>query len=138
MILTLCQLEDLKNNKEEKMKSNKFVALFTCLVFVAAMAGCSQQPKSANSGDAIQQSKSLKDVEAQVKYLVSEANAYISSEKFDEAVTIAKHVLSQLDSNSAEAKSIIEKAQAQIKALAEKKAEEAKAALKKKMESLGQ
>ena len=119
------------------MKRNQIVLSVLCAVFVFGLIGCAQQPKSANSSEAIQQAKNLKTAEEQVKYLVSEANAYINSEKFDESIKIAKYILSELDKNSVEAKSILEKAQAEIKALAEKKAEEAKAALKKKMESLG-
>jgi len=120
-----------------KMRQNKLLLIVVCAVFTFGVVGCSQKPKSANSGDAIQQSKNLKTVEEQVKYLVGEANAYISSEKFDESISIAKYILAELDKGSVDAKGILEKAQAELKALAEKKVEEAKAELKKKMDSLG-
>lgn len=119
------------------MKSKLFLAVLG-LVCVVGVIGCAQKPTAANSSDAIQQSKQLKTVEEQVKYLVSNANSFVKSEKFDEAIKVSKYVLAELDQNSVDAKKILEKAQAELKAMAEKKVEEAKAELQKKMGNLGQ
>ena len=119
------------------MKKSRIRLIVACIFLSFGLLSCAQQPKAANSKEAIQQSENLKTVEEKVKYLVKEANSFINSEKFDESIEIAKYILSKLDQESVEAKNILEKAQAELKAFAEKKAEEAKAELKKKMESLG-
>lgn len=98
-----------------------FIAVFACV-----LTGCAQQSKSENSQQAIEQAKTLQTVEEQAKYLVSEANAFINSKKFEEAVATAKYILAELDGNSQEAKSILERAQEELKKLAEQKAAELK------------
>ncbi|VAX36963.1 hypothetical protein MNBD_UNCLBAC01-1852 [hydrothermal vent metagenome] len=94
--------------------------------------GCSQ-PTATNSQDAIEKAKAKQTVEAKVSYLVKEANAFVSKEKFDEGVKTAKYILSNLDENSSEAKNIIEQAKTKLKAFAEKKAEELKTEANKKL-----
>jgi len=110
--------------------------LFVCLLGVGMIAGCAQKPQAENSKGAIQQAQGLETVDAKVKYLVGEANAFLSSEKFDDAINIAKYILAELDKDSTEAKTILERAEAELKAFAEKKAEEAKKALADKLGNL--
>ena len=101
------------------IQKNFLTAVFAAgLIF--AVAGCAQQKPAASSQEAIQQSKEMKTVDEQVKYLVSQANSFINSQKFDEAVQTARYILSNLDQNSVEAKSILEKATAQMKEAANK------------------
>jgi len=101
---------------------------------VLLSAGCAApKPKAATADQAIEQSKSVGDVQAQAQYLVGEANAFVNSQKFDEAIVTAKYVLANLDANSQEAKSVLEQATAEIKKMAEQKAGE----LKNKLESMG-
>jgi len=115
------------------LKKNVTSLVAMALALTLSLMGCAQQPKSANSNDAVQQSKQLKSTEEQVKFLISEANAFINSEKIDEAVKTSQYILSKLDSNSSEAKSILEKAKAgreagsmekRARAIAEEKAKE--------------
>ena len=120
------------------MRECKLLLTGLCVIAVAGLMSCAQQPKSANSGQAIEEAKKLPAVEDQVKYLVKEANAFINSQKFDEAVSTAKYILANLDQNSVEAQSILEKAKAQLEAMAKKKVEEVKGNLKDKIGSLGQ
>jgi len=108
------------------------------LIAALLVVGCTQKPKSANSGEAIQHANTLQSVEAKVNYLVSEASAFLNSEQFDEAVKMAKYILSKLDSNSQEAKSILEQAKAKLEAMAREKAEELKGDLKNKLGNIGQ
>ena len=84
--------------------------LMASVLTIFMVLGCGQRAQS--SSEAIELSKAKATVEEQAKYLVQQANSFISSDKFDEAIATAKYVLSNLDANSAEAKSIIEKAQA--------------------------
>ena len=96
---------------------------------VLAVSSCSQQPKAANSRQAIEQSKAMSTTQEQAKYLVSQANAFVNSNNFDEAIQTAKYILANLDADSAEAKSIIEKAAAELKNVAMQKTEEMKKSL---------
>src|SRR5437879_4060932 len=98
----------------------KFLTMIITASLIAAMTGCAQQKPAASSQEAIQQSKQLKTADEQAKYLVGQANSFINSQKFDEAIQTAKYVLANLDSNSVEAKSILEKANAQLKDSANK------------------
>ena len=120
------------------MKKSKVLISTLCLIFTLGLIGCAQQPKSANSQEAIQQANNLKTAEEKIRYLVKEANAFISSEKFNESIRIAEYILARLDKDSTDAKSILEKAKAELKAFAEKKAAEAQADVKKKLGSFGQ
>ena len=112
----------------------RFYSILTVLLLIGSVSGCAkQQPQAATADQAIEQSKSQGSVDAQAKYLVSEANAFVNSQKFDEAIATAKYVLANLDANSQEAKSVIEKATAELKAMAEQKAQE----LKNKLNNIG-
>lgn len=109
----------------------KYLPLMAVVFVVLALsvAGCAQQPKSEDASGAIEQAKMIESAEAQVKYLVKEANAFINSAQFDEAINTAKYILNELDAQSIEAKNIIEKAQAELTKIAEEKMAEAKSAL---------
>jgi len=108
-----------------------------CLVFVFGFIGCAPKPTTANSKEAIAQAKGLETVEDQAQYLIGEAKAFISSKKFQESVNIAQYVLSNLDKNSTDAKSLLEKAKAGLKVEVEKRVEEAKKEFKGKIDALG-
>ena len=112
---------------------NIYLTTIVTSIFLMSVAGCSQQPKAADSQQAIEQSKSMGTVEAQTKYLIDQANAFVNSKDFDQAIQTAKHVLANLDTNSMEAKSVIEKATEEMKKMAQQKAEE----LKKSLGALG-
>ena len=112
-------------------KSITFIVAVALIVALGAV-GCAK--KAASAQEAIDNSKSLKTVEEQVKYLVGQANAFISSKQFDQAISAARYVLSSLDQNSAQAKSVIEKAQEAIKNAAQR----AVADVKNKLGGFGQ
>ena len=87
-------------------------------IFVSlTAAGCAQ--KAANSQQAVQQSQQYQTVDEKVKYLVSQANQFLNSKEFNEAVSTAQYILSNLDKNSQEAKSILETAKAQLQQAAQ-------------------
>ena len=66
----------------------------------------------------------------------SEANAFINSDKFDEAINTARFILSNLDKDSTAAQSIIERAKKELEAMAKEKAEALKGDLKNKLDNL--
>ena len=115
---------------------NLLISFFFFSLILASLQGCNQQ-KAASSQDAIQQSQAIKTVDEQVKYLVSQANTFINSKNFDEAIKISQHILQDLDSNSQEAKTILEQAKAGLKKIAEQKVAEVKSDLTNKINSLG-
>ena len=109
------------------MRKSKRKAIIAGLIAVFIALGCGQ--RAQNSSEAIELSKAKATVEAQAQYLVQQANSFINSDQFDEAIKTAKYVLSNLDSNSVAAQNIIEKAQAELKKLADQKIEEVKGKL---------
>jgi hypothetical protein len=86
----------------------KMLAACILLAVIVGMVGCG--PKSASSQEAIEAAKSMETVEEKVSFLMAEANAFYSSKEFQQAIDIAQHVLRYLDSDSQEAKNLIEKA----------------------------
>lgn len=110
--------------------SLRSILMISFIVSLAAF-GCGQQVQS--SQEAIELSKTKGIVEVQVQYLVKQANSFINSDNFEDGISTAKYILSKLDSNSTEAKSIIEKAQAELRRLGEQKVKE----FKSKMGNLG-
>ena len=70
--------------------------------------------------------------------LVSLGEVLCANQQFDEAIDTARYILNKLDSNSTEAKSIIEKAKAELEKLAKQKAEELKKGVTDKLGSFGQ
>ena len=111
------------------MRNKNVISVMAAVLLAVVIVGCAQKPSAANSKEAVDQAKQLETVEAQVNYLVKEASAFINSKQFDEAVNTAKYVLSNLDKESAQAKTILEKAQAELKKLAEAKVDEMKKSL---------
>ena len=112
-------------------KSNVCIAVL-CLLLSFSVLGCAQK-KAASSQEAIETSKQLKTVDEQVHYLVGQANAFINGKEFNDAITTAQYVVSNLDQNSAEAKSLIERAKAEM----QKAAQGAVNDMKSKLNSLG-
>ena len=99
------------------MRNAVAVVLVFCVLCAAAVAGCTK--KAVNASEAIANAKDMKTVDEQVKYLVGQANAFINSKEFDQAITTAQHILRNLDKDSAQAQSIIEKAKAELQKAAE-------------------
>ena len=108
------------------MRRNIGIALLLFFLSIS-VAACAQ--KAASSSEAIETAKAMETVEAKTKYMVQQANAFVNSKKFDEAIKAAKYILANLDSESQEAKSIIERAKEELA----KKAEGAVADVKKNL-----
>lgn len=112
---------------------NKFLPLTIAFVSVGViLAGCTK--KADDSQQAIAQSKELKTVEAQADYLIGQANAFLSSKEFDDAIETARYVLSNLDKESEKAQAVIEMAKVEM----QKAAESAVGDMKKTLGNFGQ
>lgn len=103
---------------------NVFVIVAALLCVSLAFAGCAQ--KEASSSAAIDKSQAMATVKQKVDYLASQAKAFINSKQYDQAVSVAQYILSNLDSNSQTARSLLEKAKSALAAQAKAKMEEAK------------
>lgn len=106
------------------MKSFGGKMIATGLIIILAGFGCGR--RTHDTSEAIALSKAKTTPEEREKYLVEQANRLIDSKQFVEAIKTAKYVLSHLDSNSAAARNIIEKAQSEAKKLADQKLREVK------------
>ena len=116
----------------------KRLITFLCCVFVVSLMGCAQQPKSANSGEAIKNADQLSTVQEKVNYLESEAKAFISQKRYDDALKTANYVLSKFQADAKEAQQIVERAKSELEALAKEKSQQMKGELDKKLGGLGQ
>ena len=96
----------------------KSLVVTIAVLFVSlSIWGCTQ--KAANSSEAIQAAQAKQTVEQKTDYLISQANAFLSSKEFDEAIKTAQYILSNLDKESTAAQSIIEKAKAEMQKAAQ-------------------
>ncbi|MBP7216222.1 MAG: hypothetical protein KBA46_02945 [Candidatus Omnitrophica bacterium] len=107
------------------MKTLVIVLSIVSFAVGVGLVGCGPK-KAASSREAIETSKAMQTVQEQANYLIGQAKAFYNSKDFQEAITIAQHVLSVVDKDSQEAKTLIEKAKAELEALARKKADELK------------
>jgi hypothetical protein len=115
------------------------MAAFALMIGAALLvSGCGQKAAStASSGDAIKNSQALQTVSEKVKYLVGQANTFMNSKNYQQAVNVAQYILTNLDKDSADAKSILQKATELLKAEAAKAMDSAKTDLQNKLGGLG-
>lgn len=115
----------------------KFLA-FLILVSIVGLGvvGCGDR-KTASSGEAIEISKTIETVEEKVDYLLGQAKAFYNSKEFQDAVNIAQHILSSLDQDSDDAKSLLERAQEALVAQAKQAAESAAQDMQKTISGFG-
>ena len=117
------------------MKRLLVLVMVACVGIVLVFSGCAK--KAATSNDAISQANTLKTVDEKVKYLVSQANDLMNSKQYQQAVNVAQYILSNLDKNSADAKSILQKAADMLKAEANKALDTVKGDVQNKLGSFG-
>ena len=107
------------------MNKQFLTILAGCLIVSLVAIGCGAA-KSESPKAAIDYSKTLKDTQEKVDYLVSQAKTYYNSKQFQGAVDIAQYVLRYLDSDSAAAKDLLQKAKDQLTAATKSAIEQAK------------
>lgn len=79
-----------------------------------AMAAASQLFTDAKA--AIAASASKPTVKEKTDFLVAQAQGFMNTKNYQEAATVVNYVLSKLDANSPQAKSILDQAKAQLSA----------------------
>ena len=107
------------------MKKNVAAIIVCTLILGIALYGCGAK-KADSSRDAISISKTMATTQEKVNYLVSQAKSFYGSKEFQGAVDIAQYVLRYLDSDSAQAKKLLDDAKAALTAEAQKRLEDAK------------
>jgi hypothetical protein len=91
-----------------------FVMLLVVVLGMGVMlAGCGPQ-KEASSQAAIEKSKSMATVEEKADYLIKQAETFMNSKDFQQAVEVAQYVLAEVDKESVKAKDLLEKAKAEL------------------------
>lgn len=101
------------------MKKNYIIFVSLLLLAGFAVAGCAQ--KKAESGSAaIEFSKTLESTKAKADYLLAQAQSFYNSKEFQDAVSVAQHVLSSVDKDSTKAKELLEKAKTEMAEAAKK------------------
>ena len=106
------------------MRKIMFVFLISAAAVTCAMMGCVK--KAASSAEAIKQSQLMQKTDQMVDYLMGQANAFLSSKDYSEAIKTAQYILSDLDQNSKEAKAVLEKARARLSEQAKSMMEDVK------------
>lgn len=81
---------------------------------LGALAGCSKP--AASSSEAIQHAQTLKTVEQQAEYLMSQAQAFVNSKDYQEAIKTSQYVLSSVDTRSQAATDLLAQAKAKLAA----------------------
>ncbi|MFA5038676.1 MAG: hypothetical protein WC732_03240 [Candidatus Omnitrophota bacterium] len=82
------------------------------VIAVVSMAGCAK--KASSSSEAIAQAQTMQSVNQKVDYLAGQANMFLDSREYSEALKTANYILSNVDSNSQQAKDIVQKAQERL------------------------
>jgi predicted RNA-binding protein with EMAP domain len=98
------------------------------LSLTLTLVGCTQK-QAVSSKEAIETANTLETVNQKVDYLIQQARSFYNSKEFQEAVTVAQHILQYLDSNSQEAKNILERAKEALAAVAKGAVEDVKGKL---------
>jgi len=106
------------------MKNIAFAAV-ALLCISLALAGCGAK-REASSSAAIEKSQTMATVQQKVDYLSAQAKAFVNSKEYDQAVRVAQYILSNLDSNSQEARSLLDKAKEALATQAKAKLEDVK------------
>ncbi|MDD5464950.1 MAG: hypothetical protein PHP73_01205 [Candidatus Omnitrophica bacterium] len=88
-----------------------------CLIFSIGVLGCGQQ-KASSVSEVIKTAETMPTVKAKVDYLIGQANAFYNSKEYQQVVDIANYILSKVDRNSQDARSLLEKAKTALSAAA--------------------
>ena len=120
------------------MRSTVAVFAFAFVVSLVTV-GCESKKSSSsnNASEAIAHSNNLKTPEEKKEYLAAEAEGLSTAGKYDEAIKVCQHLLSNVDENFQKAKDILAKAKADLAAAAGKAVEDAKGAVEDATKGLG-
>ncbi|MFC1548824.1 hypothetical protein ACFL5E_02575 [Candidatus Omnitrophota bacterium] len=99
------------------MKKALFVMMTLFLAVSVVLIGCGA-PKAGSSREAIDTAKAMATVQEQTQYLVGQAESFIDSDEFQNAVDVLQYVLTYLDKDNPQAKELLQKAKDELAAKA--------------------
>jgi hypothetical protein len=102
------------------MKKTLIVTVCFCAVLGLVIVGCGQK-KAAVSQEAITTAKSMSSVDQQGKYLEQQAQAFLNSKNYKEALNTAQYLLREVNSESKKAQDVLEKAKAEMQSTLKEK-----------------
>ena len=102
------------------MRKVLLLILAGILICSVAVTGCAQK-KAESSKEAINTAKAMDSAEKQMKYLESQANAFLKAKEYTDAVELSNYVLRNLDKESKKAREILDQATKEMRALFEDK-----------------
>jgi len=91
------------------MKKSLILGIVIALLFGLTLTGCGAK-KAESSREAISVAKTMETTEQKINYLVGQAKSFYNSKEFQGAVDIAQHILRYLDSDSQQAKDLLQQA----------------------------
>jgi len=101
--------------------------LFLLLALSVLVVGCgSQAPETASGKEAITVAKALATADEKVDYLIKEAQAFYNSKSFQDVIDVAQYILTYVDSDSQQAKDLLEKAKSALTGQIDKAADDLK------------
>ena len=96
------------------------VASLVCVITLSlSLTAFCETPTTTTVKAVIAQAKTLPTVKAKADYLVSEAKKFYSAKNFKPVVDVCQYVLQNVDKNSVQAKSLLDKAKEQLKIAAQ-------------------
>ncbi len=101
------------SQKAEEMSNQAQEAAQKAADEAKQMAESLNQP-AADAQTAINNSKSLPNLQDQIKYLIGQAQNFLAQKKMNDVLAIGQYILSTLDPNNPEAKALLEQAQAGV------------------------
>jgi len=101
--------------------------MITTTLALCGYAATNPTTTTTTSKVAIEASKAMQTVKDKVNYLIGQAKSFYSSKKFQDVINVSQYILTNLDKNSKQAQSLLERARNQIAAMAQKKADEVRA-----------
>lgn len=102
------------------MKKGFFSLIAAGFIFGFIFIGCGPQ-KAESSREAIDVAKAMETTQEQLSYLINQAKAFYNSEEFQGTIEIAQYIVRYVDSDSDEAKNLLERAREALTAAAREK-----------------
>ncbi len=107
-----------------KTRLNHAAAFIIMILTGTIVSGCAQKAETPSA--AIETSKTYKTIPEQADYINNQANDFLKSQEYNQALELAQYVLVNLDKNSSQAHAIVEKAKTELQKAAGQMVNEAK------------
>ena len=107
------------------MRKGIIAMVVLCLLVGITLVGCGAK-KAGSSKEAINATQTMETAKQKTDYLIGQAKAFYNSKEFQNAVDVAQYVLRYLDSDSQQAKDLLQKAKEALASAAKGAVEDVK------------